>query len=308
MNASTDLIYSTLDRNTEGFDSSEFRCEIEKLSLEELNQYIDKFNTGESKERQYRDEKLRLCLRLRNAHLVRLPWFYTVRQHECHTTDTLQLLQCKVLFFFLNFKSEEELNSFKNAIQTFDLIDINVIFILNEQSYGQAEMEVVADKYPGYGQYLNCLNFLILKEEQYNHLVSRNLWQEIFNYTFLGNYVVPILSTPNDLLIFTAKLGNVFFANRYPEQDEIPHRDFKTCLQLLLQKTGMFSRSDFTAFLLIEVRPEILNHLTEQLYRDWDWMHKEMGITDDDSKIFFIKYNQEMQCPMRLSLVASMNS
>ena len=306
MNASIDLIYSTLDRNAKGFGSNEFRCEIEKLSLEELNQYIDKFHTGVWEKSEYRDEKLRLCLRLRNAHLLRLPWFYTVRQHEYRTTDMPDLLQYKVLFFFLNFKSEEELTSFKNEIQTFDLKDINVIFLMNEHSYGQPEMQLFSNKYPGYGQYRSSLNVLLVKDGQYNHLVNRNLLQDIFNYTFLGNYEAFPCVNSNDLK-FTIKQGNVFFANRYPEQEDIPQMNFKTCLQLLYQKMGLIGRTDFTALLLIEVQSERYGSTLKQMSENWDWIQTVMGMPHQ-SKLFVIKGNHEMQYPMRLSLVASMNS
>ena len=306
MNASTDLIYSTLDRNTEGFGSNEFRIEIEKLSMVELNHYIDKFHTGEWEMSEYRDEKLRLCLRLRNAHLLKLPWFYTVRQHEYRTTDTPELVQYEVLFFFLNFKSEEELTSFKKEIQTFDLRNVNSIFIMNEQSYVQPEMRLFTKQYSGCGQYRGSLNFLVVKDEQYNHLVNRNLLQDIFNYTFLGNYEAFPCVNSNDLK-FTIKQGNVFFSNRYPEQDEIPQINFKTCLQLLYHKMGLIGRSDFTALLLIEVQPERYSSILGQMSENWDWIQTVMGMPHQ-SKLLVIKTNHEMHCPMRLSLVVSLNS
>jgi len=302
MNASTDLIYSTLDRQTEGFGSNQFRSEIEKLSLTELNNYIDNLLTGDWNESEHRDEKLRLCLRVRNAHLLKLPWFYTSRQHEYHTTYTSDLLKYDVLFFFLNFRSQEEVDMYKREIHSLNLKDTAVFCMMHEQCYGQAEMKVYADKELRL-DYHNGPNFFIVKAEQYNHLVSRNLLQDILNLTIIGNFIAYPCVDSYDLK-FIVRQGKVFFANRYPEHNEKEESNITLCLQLLLQKMGLLGRIDFTALLLIELQP---NHKPDAMtIDDLNWMRNEMHIYDKN-KLYLIKTNHEMDCPLRLSLVASMD-
>jgi hypothetical protein len=303
MNASTDLIYSTLDRKTDGFGSNKFRSEIEKLSLNELNLYIDKLHIGEWRNSDHRDEKLRLCLRVRNAHLLKLPWFYTARKHEYHTTYTSDLLRYDVMFIFIHFKSLGDFSSFKTEIKSLNLKDTTVVFLLHEQSSGKTELEKCATRYAKQGPYKGTFNFLVVKEEQYHHLVSRNQIQDILNYTFFGNFVSHPCIDNYDLK-FTVKQGNVFFANRYPENAEIPITDFTRCLQVLLKKMQLTDRKDFTALLLIEVQPSFYGDALK--IDDIVWMRTEMEMPHKN-KLFLIKTNHEMQCPLRLSMLVSMN-
>jgi len=82
MNTTTDLIYPALINLSRTFKSQEYRLEIEKLTLGELDQYIDELSKTSSMNDINRNEKLRLCLRFRNAFLINLPYFEVTEIYE----------------------------------------------------------------------------------------------------------------------------------------------------------------------------------------------------------------------------------
>jgi hypothetical protein len=141
MDTTAELIYPSLMHIPRTYNSQQFRLRIERMNLEELEQCI--FELEACKE-EHRDEKLRLCLRLRNSFLIQQPYFMTTKEHEsdCRFLNDNKFI---VDFFFLNFKQVEDVELFKKSI--LDKVDDKSrigIFIMNENSIGDANMKKFA--------------------------------------------------------------------------------------------------------------------------------------------------------------------
>jgi hypothetical protein len=243
MDATTDLIYSTLNRNSIGFNDNEFSKEIELFSLEELNNYIEKLTNGDWKDEEYRDEKLRLCLRFRNAYLIQLPYFHVTIEPETLGEYSNE----SEVIYFLNFKNSIDFEKFKKETTNKRIEEYTIgVFLIKENIFGY---ELLKQYCETVGYYKNI--FFEINDSQYNNLVSRNRFLEVL-YNVVFEYRQPASFCTEDRITF-AQNGKRFIAARYPENDEKQFENFAPIIEILLDKMNLKGKSGFPFWIIIEV-------------------------------------------------------
>lgn len=270
MDATTDLIYSKLNRNLVGFKNNEFSKEIESFSLEALNVYIDNLTNGDWKVDEFRDEKLRLCLRFRNSYLIQLPYFLVTIVPE--TKDEFE--KPKVIYF-LNLKNSADFEQFKNEIAKRKIDEFTIgVFLIKENSFGYELLK----------QYCKSLAFdnnifIEIQDSQYNNLVSRNRFLEILFNLIYGNMQPGSFDT-NDIVNFVQS-GKRFIAARYPENDEKQFENFAPIIDILLDKMNLNGKSGFPFWIIIEVNQKY----TSSGYPNYDYPDDISFITEGINKL-----------------------
>lgn len=243
MDATTDLIYSTLNKNSIGFDNNEFKREIEAFSLEELNNYIDKLNNGDWKDDKNINEKLRLCLRFRNSYLIQLPYFYVTIEPKTKVDNTDE---SKVIYF-LNLKNSSDFEKFKTEIESRKIEEETIgVFLIKENIFGYELLKQYCETV-GYSNNI----FIEIHDSQYNNLVSRNRFLDVL-YNVIFEQRQPASFCTNDRIEF-AKSGKRFIAARYPENDEKQFENFAPIIEVLLDKMNLKGKTGFPFWIIIEV-------------------------------------------------------
>ena len=244
MDATAELIYPSLMHAPRTYNSQQFRLSIERMNLEELEQCIVELET--SKEA-HRDEKLRLCLRFRNSFLIQQPYFTTSKEYESvwrfHTDNKFI-----VDFFFLNFKQAEDVELFKKSVK--DKVDDKSrigIFIMNEKSIGDAEIKQLAKSFKPISNI-----FLKITEQQYCHLASRVMIQEVLYKLFTDSPLFPCVDY-NDV-IWNLQHGNVFKFERYPESTDKPCDSIAEIVKMLLIKMNLEKQDKLSFWILLTRR------------------------------------------------------
>jgi len=300
MNATAELIYPRLMRAPRTYNSQQFRMQIERLSLEELEKCIDKLT--KSKE-EHRDEKLRLCLRLRNAFLIQLPYFTVTKEYEDLAFNKAYNKKYSVEFHFINFKNEADIELFIHSIED-KRNDKSIIrmFILHENSI---RGDVIRQYSKQYGLFTNiCLK---IKDEQYCHLVTRNRIQEMLYKLFTDTAIFPCVSYSE--IIWTLQHGQIFSFGRYPESGDKPCSSIAETVKILLRKMKLDTTKNLTYWILIEnnfrLKPSISLHpLTDKVDLEFivDGINEIKG---DGCGDYCFMANNEMEHPFRVSILAS---
>jgi len=305
MNATTELIYPALKRNSQGFNSKAFRMGIETFSLEELEKTIEKLTNDERENDPDKEEKLRLCLRFRNAYLIQLPYFRVIRKYEDKISFSQHHEKSSVSFYYLNFKDNADIELFK--AETCDRYNdkSNIgIFIMKRNSYGFEEIKQYAKNFGRIGNL-----FLEIKTLQYNHLVSRNLFQDIL-FKLATDFVLFPCSDINDV-IMTLQKGRDFYAGRYPGTGEKSGYNLATTVELLLQKMNLSENKEILVYwFLIELNSKQANQSPNNAgcdFKDIGCMshqiYKSMGSAGKGS--YCLMENAEMDCQIRVSLIVT---
>ena len=99
MNATTDLLYPSLNDLPRTFHSRGYRMEIEKLSIERLESYIELLTDTSIERDVNRNEKLRICLRFRNAYMIQLPFFSITKYAEEENPVTQKIYKFRTVFY-----------------------------------------------------------------------------------------------------------------------------------------------------------------------------------------------------------------
>lgn len=297
MDATTDLIYSTLNRSSVGFESNEFSKEIELFSLEELNNYIDKLTNGDWKDDEFRDEKLRLCLRFRNSYLIQLPYFHITIESE--TKD--EYFEEPKVFYFINFKNSIDFEKFKNETASRKIEEYIIgVFLIKENCFGYE----LLTRYCKTLAYDNNI-FIEIKDSQFNNLVSRNRFIEILFNLIYGN-IVPSFVDSYDKANF-AQSGKRFIASRYPEKDEKQFENFAPIIEILLDKMNLKGKSGFPFWIIIEVNQKY----TSPGYPNYDYPDDISFITEGVCKLAEDEFgtysfigNDNLDFGVRVSMIA----
>ncbi len=300
MNATAEWIYPSLMLLPRTYTSQQFRMQIERMSLEELENYIDKLT--KSKE-EHGDEKLRLCLRFRNAFLIQLPYFTVTKEYEDTNSFYAKSEKYSVDFYFLNFRNEADIELFLHSIEAHrnDKSKIGM-FIMHENSLGG---DVIKQYSKQYGVFTNI--YLKIKDEQYCHLATRNSIQEILYKLFTDTPVFPCVSYSE--IIWTLQHGRIFSFGRYPESGDKPCSSISETVKMLLKKMKLDTAKNLTFWILIEnnfrLKPSIdLDPVTEKL--DLDFIINGINVLKGDGcGDFCFMANNEMEHPIRVSILAS---
>jgi hypothetical protein len=271
MDATTDLFYSKLNRNSIGFENNGFSKEIELFSLEELNNYIDKLTNGDWKDDEFRDEKLRLCLRFRNAYLIQLPYFNVKIEPETKDDYFFE----SELVYFLNFKNSTDFERFKDEIANRKIEEYQIgVFLTKENIFGYELLKQYCETV-GYSNNI----FIEIHDSQYNNLVSRNRFLDVL-YNVIFEQRQPASFCTIDRIEF-AKSGKRFIAARYPENDEKHFENFAPIIEILLKKMNLNGKSGFPFWIIIE-----LNHkYTSPGYPNYDYPDDISFITEGVHKL-----------------------
>lgn len=311
MNATTDLLYPTLVNLPRTFNSKDYRWKIERLSLEELDKHIESITNSSFGDDINRHEKLRLCLRFRNAHLINLPYFEVTKINEGYTctlqiegnTHTLQIKEDIVVFYFLNFKNSDDMEAFKaNTANIAKNKEIIGILIMKENSFGFEEMREYSK------QFGRITNFILeIESSQYNHLVSRNRLQDILFKYYIDAPIIPCISFLE--IIMALHKGKNFTASRYPENKNDLDFDLFTTVNLLLQKMNFLDSENLVALIMIEFNPNIDNQFISNLRSDnQDWqLFNDLfyRINYKGGAQFVIMANNKIDSRMRVSIIAT---
>jgi len=303
MNATADLIYTNLINLARTFNSREFRLEIEKLSLVELDQHIDKLTKTSLINDINRNEKLRLCLRLRNAYLINLPCFEVTKIYEWRNPFSNKVDKQIIIFYYLNFKNDDEIEMFKiNTSYSANEKENIGVFIMKENSYGFEEMK----KYTR--QYGRLSNFILeIRSFQYNHLVSRNRLQEILFTHVTEPHTFPCSCVYD--IIMTLHKGRNFVTARYPESIDDLNFDLTTTVKLVLQKLNLIEKENLVIVIMIEFNDDLDEHFFPNIVNGQDFFpfrdlfEKSMG--DDGNGAFCFIVNRKMDTSMRVSIIAT---
>jgi hypothetical protein len=301
MDATIDLLYSTLNKNSIGFDNNEFKREIEAFSLEELNSYIEKLTNGDWKDEEYRVDKLRLCLWHRNIFLIRLPYFHVTTEPK---TLGDYVFNSKV-FYFVNLKDKFDLDQLKNEIASSCNENTEVVFLVKEYSFVLEQLKQHTDSIG----FISIL-FVDIKNLHYNDLESRSRFIDFFcNLTSVQ--IQPGNLDRKDIVNFLES-GKHFIVGRYPEIDEKRFENFAPMIDILLDKMRLKGKSGFPFWFIIEVNHEY----TTPGYPSYDYPDDISFITDGISKlaedglggyelgnINFI-HNDDLDFGVRVSMIA----
>ena len=302
MNATTDLLYPTLINLPRTFNSKDYRRKIERLSLEELDKHIESITNSSFEDDINRHEKLRLCVRFRNAHLINLPYFEVTKIDERYTF-TLQIEKDIVVFYLLNFRNRHDMEAFKaNTANIANDKEVIGILIMKENSFGFEEMREYSK------QFGRITNFILeIESSQYNHLVSRNRLQDILFKYCTDSPILPCIGVRE--IIMTLHSGRNFTVSRYPENKNDLDFDLSATVNLLLQKMNFLDYENLVVLIMIELNPNNDNQFTANLMeanRDWHLFYDlfgRMGYNGD--ALFFIMGNSEINNRMRVSIIAT---
>ena len=302
MDATTDLIFSSLNRNSIGFDDNGYSKEIELFSLEELNNYIDKLTNGDWKDDKNRNEKLRLCLQFRNSYLIQLPYFHVKIEPEIKVDNTDE---SKVIYF-LNLKNSNDFEKFKNEVESSKIEEDSIgVFLLKENIFG---LELLKQHFETVG-YSNNI-FIEIHDSQYNDLVSRNRFLDVL-YNVIFEQRQPASFSTNDRIEF-AKSGKRFIAARYPENDEKQFENFAPTIEILLDKMNLKGKTGFPFWIIIEVNqkytssgypnhdyPDDISFITEGVHK-----LKEDGLGGYGFGEYSFIGNNHLESGVRVSMIA----
>lgn len=270
MDATTDLIYSTLNRNLIGFDNNGFKKEIEAFSLEELNSYIEKLTNGDWKDEEYRVDKLRLCLWYRNIFLIQLPYFHVTTEPE---TLGDYVFNSKV-FYFVNLKDTIDLDQLKNEIASRSNENTEVVYLVKEYSFGLEQLKQYTESI----DFISIL-FVDIKDLHYNDLESRSRFVDFFcNLTSVQ--LQPGNLDTKDKVNFLES-GKRFIVGRYPENDEKRFENFAPIIDLLLDKMRLKGKSGFPFWFIVEVN----HNYTTPGYPSYDYPDDISFITEGICKL-----------------------
>jgi len=302
MNATTDLLYPTLVNLPRTFNSKDYRRKIEKLSLEELDKHIESITNSSFGDDINRNEKLRLCLRFRNAHLINLPYFEVTKINERHIF-TGQIEKDIVVLYFLNFRNSHDMDAFKastaNIAKNKEVIGI---LIMKENSFGFEEMREYSKQF---GQITNFI--LEIESSQYNHLVSRNKLQDILFKFCTEPPIVPCLSVRE--VIIALHRGRNFSVSRYPENRNDLNLDLFTTVNLLLQKMNFLDSENLVVLIMIEFNPDVDNQFIYDLRsgnQDWQLFNDLFyRMVYRGGAEFVIMVNDKIDSRMRVSIIAT---
>ena len=299
MDATTELIYPSLMHAPRTYNSQQFRLRIERMKLEELEQCIVALET--SKE-EHRDEKLRLCLRFRNTFLIQQPYFMTTKEHE---SDCRFLIDNRFIvdFFFLNFKQAEDVELFKNSVK--DKVEDKsriAIFIMNEKSIGDADIKQLAKTFKPISNI-----FLKITEQQYYHLATRIMIQEVLYKLFTDSPLFPCVDY-NDI-IWTLQHGAVFKFTRYPESTDKPCDSIAEIVKMLLIKMNLEKQDKLSFWILIEnsfLKKRNYFPSPDTETDDYEFMVNDiMKLRENSYGDFCFMSNQEMDPEVRISIIAT---
>ncbi len=303
MNATTDLLYPTLVNLPRTFNSKDYRWKIERLSLEELDKHIESITNSSFGDDINRHEKLRLCLRFRNAHLVNLPYFEVTKIGEW-PTSILQIEKDIVVLYFLNFKNSDDMEAFKaNTANIAKDKKVIGILIIKENSFGFEEMREYSK------QFGRITNFILeIESSQYNHLVSRNRLQDILFKYCTDSPIVHCISVRE--VIMALHRGRNFSVSRYPENRNDLNFDLFTTVNLLLQKMDFLDKENLVIVLLIEINIDIYTHFMEDIRNNNGNFHlfnnlfnKKIGFAGYGMFSFMV--NDKIDSRMRVSIIAT---
>jgi len=304
MNATTDLLYPTLINLVRTFNSRGYRMEIEKLPVEELESYIDKLTECSIESDMNRNEKLRICLRFRNAYLIQLPFFSITKSIEDENPFSHVINKLNYIFYYLNFKNDNDIKLFKaTTANTATDKYITAIFILKENSFGYAEMKQYARKFGRYGNFI-----LEIKSIQYNHLVSRYRFQEMLFTLSSEPFLIPCADV-NDV-IFTLQKGRNYLAGRYPENIDNPACNITSMVKSILSKINLAGKGDLVWILLIEKNPDLTKNVLPGADNDLEDLEffKSFGSNTFGAYgygFLGVMLNTEMNCETRVSLLVT---
>jgi hypothetical protein len=302
MNATTDLLYPTLVNLPRTFNSKDYRRKIERLSLEELDKHIEGITNSSFGDDINRHEKLRLCLRFRNAHLINLPYFEVTKINERHIF-TGQIEKDIVVLYFLNFRNSHDMEAFKaNTANIAKNKEIIGILIMKENSFGFEEMREYSK------QFCQITNFIFeIESSQYNHLVSRNRLQDILFKYCIDAPIIPCISFRE--IIMALHKGRNFTASRYPENKNDLDFDLFTTVNLLLQKMNFLDSENLVVLIMIEFNPDIDNQFMYDLRRgnqDWQLFNDLFyRMVYKGGAEFVIMVNDKIDSRMRVSIIAT---
>ena len=301
MNATTDLLYPTLVNLPRTFNSKDYRRKIERFTLEELDKHIESITNSSFGDDINRHEKLRLCLRFRNAYLINLPYFEITKINEQFISIN-QYEKEKVVFYFLNFKNSDDMEAFKaytaNVAKNNEIIGI---LIMKENSYGFEEMKKYSKKF-GW-----LTNFILeIESSQYNHLVSRNRLQEIL-FKYCTNYSVTPCNDIYDIIMALHK-GRNYTALCYPERIYELDFDISTTVNLLLQKMNFLNKENLVVLIMIELNPnadkKFINDIANKdLYLFLD--HLNIMLQKGAVVEYMFMWNDKIDSRMRVSIIAT---
>lgn len=303
MNATTDLLYPTLINLPRTFDSRDYRREIERLSLEELDKHIESLSSSLLANDINSREKLRLCLRFRNAYLINLPYFEVTKINEWFSGRSHQIEKDIVVFYFLNFKDNNDIEIFKaNTANTANNKEVISILIMKENSFGFEEMK----------NYSKCLgrlsNFILeINSFQYNHLISRNRLQDIL-FKYCTDSPIAPCNGPHEVIMTLQKSRN-FTVSRYPENKDDHNFNLNTTVNLLLKRMNILDKENLAIVLLIELNPVIDSQFKNDLMsgnQDWHLFNDLFNrMVFNGEALFSIMINDKIDCRMRVSIIGS---
>lgn len=302
MNETTDLLYPTLVNLPRTFKSKDYRRKIERLSLEELDKHIESIINCSFVNDINRHEKLRLCLRFRNAHLINLPYFEVTKINERHIS-TYQIEKDIVVFYFLNFRNSHDMEAFKaNTANIAKDKKVIGILIMKENSFGFEEMREYSK------QFGRITNFILeIESSQYNHLVSRNRLQDILFKYCTDSPIVPCISVRE--VIMALHRGRNFSVSRYPENRNDLNFDLSTTVNLLLQKMNFLDYENLVVLIMIELNPDVDNQFKDDLMydkRDWHLFNDLLGrLGYNGGVLFSVMVNDKIDSRMRVSIIAT---
>ena len=304
MNATTDLLYPSLKDLPRTFHSRGYRMEIEKLSIEGLESYIEMLTDTSIERDVNRNEKLRICLRFRNAYMIQLPFFSITKYAEEENPVTQKIYKFRTVFYYLNFKNGNDVDLFKVATaETATNVENIAIFILKENCFGYAEMRQYARKFGRYGNFL-----LEIKSSQYNHLVSRYRFQEMLFKLSSETFLFPCADV-NDVISVLQK-GRNFLAGSYEAGIEEPTCNITTMVKRILNKLELIGKGDLVWIVLIEKNPDLTDKLIPGSDNDSEDLEFLVSFGSnvfgaDSCGFTGILLNTEMDCMTRVSLLAT---
>ena len=304
MNATTDLLYPSLKDLPRTFNSRMYRMEIERLSIEELERYIEKLTDCSTERDSNRNEKLRLCLRLRNAYMIQLPYFSVTKTFEDENPVSHVINKFSYIFYYLNLRNETDIELFKGTTaEEARNKDITAIFILKENSFGYAEMKQYVREFGRYGNF-----FLEIKSSQYNHLVSRYRFQEMLFKLSTETFLFPCADV-NDVISVLQK-GKNYRTGSYQVGIEHSICNITTMVKRILTKLDLTGKGDLVFVVLIEKNPDLTDKLIPGSDNDSEDLEFLISFGSsvfgaDCCGFMGVILNTEMDCETRISLLAT---
>jgi len=250
-----------------------------------------------------RNEKLRLCLRLRNAHMIDLTYSEVTKVHEWGNSGSCNVDKDTVVFYYLNFKNSDDMELFKTDVENVEYNkEINGIFIMNEGSFGFEEIK-------NYSKHFGCTNNLVIeiRSNQFYHHISRKRLQEMLFQLITVPPSFPCLDI-NDIILITRE-GHDYLSGNYPVNTDDPNIGLTTTVKLILQQMNLLEKGNLVLIIMIQMNTDL-----DSCMNTADGLKKEFELFLDffyskfeyaNQGLYYFLFDSGMKVPLQVSIIAT---